>query len=151
MSAEQPPPAAPAAAAAPARHPAGWIALAASVASIFSTLMPWATLRIFGAGVSVDGIDTDDGKIALALAALAVVASGLTLAGRRRWSIGTLAVGVATVALAIYEIADIGSGGSALSVGSGLYVMVAAGIALAGAGAVAAFPGRLGRRATATG
>jgi hypothetical protein len=104
----------------------GITALAGSGIAAVGTLLPWVSLGF----ISANGIDTDDGKLAMGLALVGAALAGGVLAWRRRWLaiIGVLAA-LASLALVIYEIAHVAStnvnafGSSEhLNPGSGLYL-----------------------------
>ena len=111
---------------------------------LLSLFMPWASAGIF----SIDGVETEDGKVFLVLAGLAILCSALELTANssRGWSIAGMVVAALAVALSIYEISNISglaedSDIIAVRVGSGLYVGLAGSVAF-GIGAIEQFKKR---------
>jgi hypothetical protein len=103
-----------------------WVAVGAVAFIVVGVLGSWAS--VFGA-LSVSGLDTDDGKILVALAAGAAwcLYRYARRAGRRNLVIAAI-IGSAACALAMYHIVDL-SGTKYVSVGWGLYVdAIAAGV-----------------------
>jgi len=139
------------------RSPRDQAAVVAAVAggalAALGTLMTWFTIEIHGIaapGGSATGLDGRDGRTVLAAAAVALVAAGVIVAGRRRVAakVALLAAGAVTAIVAIAGIVDatakdeevedefgISAEDVAAEVGTGLWVIGAAGAALLAAGA----------------
>jgi hypothetical protein len=103
-----------------------WVAVGAVAFIVVGVLGSWAT--VFGA-LSVSGLDTDDGKLLVVMAAGAAwcLFRYAKHAGRRNLVIAAI-IGVAACGLSIYYIVHL-SGNEFVSVGWGLYVdAIAAGV-----------------------
>ena len=106
-----------------------WVAAGAIVFLAVGVLGTW--VKALGGLVSVSGIDTDDGKLALVIA----LAAGLCLwrfAKNARKSALAIAgvLGVADAAIAAGYISDFSSRGELVAPGWGLYILVIAAVVL---------------------
>lgn len=111
--------------------------LLAAGAGVVGTLMPWVTVSMFGISKSESGIGTGDGKIIIILFGIACLVS---LLGDWRFGveggarIGAIVLGLAGAIIAIMDINNfhtkLGGGGSFVSIGFGLYLIVIAGFLL---------------------
>lgn len=96
--------------------------LMAALFVFIGIMLPWASVF----GISVDGIDSNDGKLMLVLVVALVIAAILASKSSR----ASMILGVISSALvlieAVYQISHVSGErvmGSDLSVGSGLYLM----------------------------
>jgi hypothetical protein len=118
--------------------------IAAGAALVVASFLPWATIRApFVGQLTKSGMEGGDGIISLALGVLAAALGFARLAGRRHRALFVGLVGVAALALAVFEIADVQSHFADIhasadgdlvitSVGAGLWVMGLAGCWLVG-------------------
>lgn len=109
---------------------------AGAAGMLLGLFMSWASIGPF----SVDGIDTDDGKLylVLALCTCGVVAVLLVKWFLQGLAVATTVLGVIGAAFAILEMATVGDDSEAIfevSVGAGLYVNLIGSVALT-AGAI---------------
>ncbi|WP_143235327.1 hypothetical protein [Paractinoplanes atraurantiacus] len=86
---------------------AGWVVLAAGVAAVVGSLLPWASISapILGT-VSVSGTDGADGWITLVLGLVLAAGAGLRIRGPRLPSLATIVTNVVAIgsALALFII-----------------------------------------------
>jgi hypothetical protein len=133
----------------------GWLALGAGVATVASTLLPWIQIEVdrrAGPGSAATGLGGRDGATVLVVGALAALIGLVLLLGRGDpWlKIGLFVTGGITTIVGIVDIADVQSKANALeerygvpegvvtaSVGVGLWLVLAAGLALLAAGLLA--------------
>ena len=131
-------------------------AVAGGALAGLGTLLTWFTIEIGGIaapGGSATGLEGRDGRTVLAAALVALLAAGLIATGRRRVAakVALLAAGAVTAIVAVAGIVDatakdeevedefgIPADEVAADVGTGLWVVGVAGIALVTAGAVVA-------------
>ena len=116
----------------------GWALLGAGVAAVAGSVLPWASVHLFGTSTTVNGTD-GDGKLTIVLALL-VAAMGLLIGLRqgRLWTaIVGLVAGVLTAFIALIDVVDIsGVVGSddrlpvdVISPGFGIWLVLVAGLA----------------------
>jgi hypothetical protein len=128
-------------------------AVVGGVLGALGTVLTWYTIAIGGVvghGGSATGLDGRDGRTVLAAAVIAVVAAVLVALGRRRVAakVALLAAGTVTVVVAVAAIVDatgkddevadrfgIPADRVAAQIGVGLWLVAAAGVVLAVAGA----------------
>lgn len=122
------------------------------------SVLTWFTIEIGGVvapGGSATGLEGRDGRTVLAAAVVAVLAGGLVALGRRRVAakVALVAAGAVTAIVAVAGIVDatakdeqvedefgIPADRVVADVGTGLWVVAAAGLALLAAGAMAENP-----------
>jgi hypothetical protein len=131
------------------------LAVAGGCLAALGTLLTWYTIEIGGIaapGGSATGLEGRDGRTVLAAAVIALLAGALLATGRRRAMarVALVAAGAVTSVVAVAGIADatskdeeveeefgIDAARVVAEVGTGLWIVAAAGIALLAAGAVA--------------
>lgn len=134
------------------------VAVAGGAMAALGTTLSWFTIEIggiAGPGGSATGLDGRDGRTVLAAAVVAVIAAGFIALGRRRLAakVALLAAGAVTAIVAVAGIVDatakdeevedefgISADRVVAEVGTGLWVVGVAGVALLAAGAAAENP-----------
>jgi hypothetical protein len=133
-----------------------WVMLAAGVAAVLGSFLPWATISAPIVGtVTVSGVDGSDGWITAALGVVLAVYAGLRLRGQRLPVVAPSLAAISAlvlIAIAIWKIVDVKSMESDMkasmsgqddplgigaafssavhvSIGSGLWLITAAGLA----------------------
>jgi hypothetical protein len=133
-------------------------AVSGGALAALGTMLTWFTIEIGGVaapGGSATGLEGRDGRTVLAAAVVAVVAAALVATGRRRLAakVALLAAGAVTAIVAVAGIVDatakdeevedefgISADRVAAEVGTGLWVVAVAGVALVAAGAAVENP-----------
>jgi hypothetical protein len=142
----------------PVLHPSVIAAVGGGAMAAFGTVLTWFTIEIGGIsapGGSATGLEGRDGRTVLAAAVVALLAAGCIVVGRRVFAakVALLAAGAVTAIVAIAGIVDatakdeevedefgIPADRVVAEVGSGLWVVAVAGVALLAAGATVSPP-----------
>lgn len=111
-----------------------YVTIVGAVALFVGLLLPWATLDAFGASSSVTGLDTDDGKLMLALAIGLIGVTVVYMRTSATWAaILSILVALGALGLTLFEISDVSGSFEGISVGSGLWVdLIGSVLAVAG-------------------
>jgi hypothetical protein len=123
----------------PRSRTGGWLLVAASAAIAIGTLLPWASISIFGATLTVSGTSTGDGQLFFGVAVVSAI-FGLLVATDRagtpgKWpAVITLVAGLLVGIGGLYDLTNLsrriaGSAGVA-QIGPGIYISAFAGIAV---------------------
>jgi hypothetical protein len=103
-------------------HQFAWWSLGSLALSLLGAFGPWATYF----GYTVNGVDTDDGKLCLGAVGIALVVTGIAIWRRARFLY--LMPAVIAVLVAVAGVADATDLNDGVSVGWGLYLMIVAAI-----------------------